>query len=258
MASASGVAVHGCSKTTARVVTMIAAKRHLEDRRDHRRQAAHVAPRVDRAGGVAERRAEDRQLAGQRRLVAGQPRARDDDHADEPDEQADQAVDPDGLVRQEDGREHDREQRDRGRQDRRERRLDRGLGPGDEQERDRDVDDRHHEQVAVDPALARERLLRDPDDDPEQRGADQQAERHEREGPEVVDRELDEQVARAPDEPEREEDDPVDPVGAVLHRRMIPLGWPTSLGQYWPVKAPDADMNPAPPRSVASPIGWGR
>ena len=75
---------------------------HLEDRRDHRRQAAHVAPRVDRAGGIAEGGAEERQLAGQRRLVAGQPRARDDDHADEPDEQADQAVHPDRLVGEED------------------------------------------------------------------------------------------------------------------------------------------------------------
>src|SRR5262249_27361628 len=45
----------------------------------------------------------------------------------------------------------------------------------------------------------------------------------EREGPEVVDRELDEEVARAPDEAERQEDDPVrvDPGVAVGHDRSV-------------------------------------
>ena len=232
MASASGVAVHGCSTTTASVRDDDRREGHLEDRRDHGRQAAHVAPRVDRAGGIAERGAEERQLAGQRRLLAGQPRARDDHHADEPDEQADQAVDADRLVGEEQRREHDREQRDGRRQDRRERRLDRGLGPGDEQERDRDVDDRHHQQVPVDRAarggggcLATRMTIQSRTMPTSRRSDD------EREGPEVVDGELDEQVARAPDEPEGQEDDPVDPVGAVLHRRMILRAWPTSLGQ---------------------------
>ena len=139
-----------------------------------------------------------------------------------PTTQSDDAVDPHRLVGQEERRQDDREERDRRGQDRRQRRLDRLLGPGDEQERDRDVDDRHHQQVAVDPPLARQRLVGDPDDGPQEERADDQPERDERERPEVVDRELDEQVARAPHEAEREEDQPVDPVGAVVHRRMIP------------------------------------
>ena len=57
-------------------------------------------------------------------------------------------------------------------------------------------------QVAVDPPLARQRLVGQADDRPEQRGADDQPECDERERPVVVDGELDEQVARAPDEPE--------------------------------------------------------
>ncbi len=134
----------------------------------------------------------------------------------------DDAVDAHRFVGQEDRRQDDREERDGRGQDRGERRFDRLLGPGDEQERDRDVDDRHDQQVAVDAAIARQRLVGDADDGPQQEGADDEPEGDERERPEVVDGELDEQVARAPHEAKGQEDRPVDPGPARVHRGIIP------------------------------------
>ena len=77
-------------------------ERHLEDGRDHRRQAADVASRVDGAARVAEA---TRRAGPARRSTdepaPGQPAAGDDDDTDEPDDQADDAVDPHRLVGQE-------------------------------------------------------------------------------------------------------------------------------------------------------------
>ena len=67
IASASGVAVHGCSKRSASVARDEHRERDLEDGRDHRPEPADVPARVDRAAGVAERGPEQRDLAAQRR-----------------------------------------------------------------------------------------------------------------------------------------------------------------------------------------------
>ena len=194
-------------------------------------QAADVPSRVDRAAGIAERRAQQGDLAGDRRAGSGQPAARDDDDADEADDEPDDAVDAHRFVGQEDRRQDDREERDGRGQDRGERRFDRLLGPGDEQERDRDVDDRHDQQVAVDPAIARQRLVGDADDGPQQEGADEQPEGDERERPEVVDGELDEQVARAPHEAKGQEDAPSRSGSRARSSRHHTDDWPTEIGQ---------------------------
>ena len=75
--------------------------------------------------------------------------------------------------------------------------------------------------MAVDPALPRQRLAGETDDAPEEERPDGQSEGDQRERSEVVDSELDEQVTRAPHEPETEEDQPVDAVRSGAHRGMI-------------------------------------
>ena len=67
-----------------------------------------------------------------------------------------------------------------------------------------------------------QRLMGEANDGPQQEGPDEQPEGDERERPEVIDRELDEQVARAPHEAKGQEDRPVDPGPARVHRGIIP------------------------------------
>ena len=194
----------------------------LEDGRDHRRDATHVVPRVDGSGGVAQRRPEQGDLAGDVGPGGPEVAAGQDDDADEADREAGHAVDPDGLVVEEERGDDDREERNRGREDGRDRGVDRSLRPGDQGERDDDVDAGHHDQVAVQAPLSRKLLSGQPQDHPQEDGPDRQPKRHQRERPEVVDRELDEEVARAPHEAERQEDQPQGAIRGFRHRRMIP------------------------------------
>ena len=102
------------------------------------------------------------------------------------------------------------------------------LRPGDQRERQGDVDQGHDDEVAVDPPVAGQRRAAHPEDDPQERGADQQPQRDQREGPERVDGELDEEVRGTPHEAEGDEEDPLGGGGAVGHGGIIAvLGLPT-------------------------------
>ena len=152
----SGVAASGCSSRKRQDQRVRSQReRDLEDRRHHRPQAADVASGVDRAAGVAEGRAEQREHRGQTRRPS--PTARGLTRMTtpmNPTPRPTSAVEPDRLVGEEERGQHDDEQRDGRGQDGRQRRVDGLLGPGDQGERDRDVDRAHHREVAVDPSLA--------------------------------------------------------------------------------------------------------
>ena len=78
--------------------------------------------------------------------------------------------------------------------------------------------DAHHEEMAVHPGVARQRLAGDRDDRGEQGEPDQQPEHDQGERLEaVVHADLDEQVAAAPEEAEGEEDQPVETRAAGCH-----------------------------------------
>ena len=183
-------------------MTMIEREADLEERRDHRSEAADVSSRVDSANGVRQRRADEGDLAGEitsrhRRRVE----ADEDRDADEADGEAGQTVERDSLVPENEGSDDDHEQRDRGGEDRRQRGVDRQLCPGDQRERDRDVDRTHDDQVAVGPRVARKRFAGDPDHDRQEQEPEEQPQRDQRERRQaVVDPDLDEQVAAAPHE----------------------------------------------------------
>jgi len=148
--------------------------------------------------------------------------AREDHHADEPDQQPEDAIDPDRLIGQEQGSDDDGEKRHSRGQDRRDRGIDGPFCPGDQGEWDHDVHDGHHDEVSVDPAFAWELLVGCADDDPEQCSSDRESQRDERERPEVVDGDLDEEVARPPHEAECQEEEPFEAGRARAHRGMIP------------------------------------
>src|SRR5439155_15816411 len=101
------------------------------------------------------------------------------------------------------------EERDDRGEDRREARLDAPLRPGDEEERRGDVHDRHDNEVPVHMRAPREGLPGYPEHGPEERGADRETKGDQRERAEVVNRDLDEEIARPPHEAERSEDEPV-------------------------------------------------
>ncbi len=71
--------------------------------------------------------------------------------------------------------------------------------------------------MAVETALPRQGLATHPHRDPQQARADEQPQSDQGERAEIVDRELDEEVARTPHEPEREEEQPVGSGGRVGH-----------------------------------------
>ena len=111
--------------------------------------------------------------------------------------------------------------------------------------------DAHDEQVAVRPRVARQRLPGDRHDRREQDEADQEPEHDQRERLEaVVDADLDEQVAAAPEEAEGEEDQPVDSGAAGLPWvPMIAICWPSAMGQAAVAarRSPTGTRRPAPP-----------
>ncbi len=184
----------------------------LEAGGDHRPDAVEAAARIDGAERVRDGRRAERELGAE--IAAGELRgieAGQDRDADEPDEHANDLVGRDPLGSQHHGRRRNDDQRNGRGQGRRERRIDALLGPGDQAERQRDVEDRHDEQVAVRGRVARQSLARDDDDRGQEREADQQPHRHERERRQAgIHADLDEQVAAAPDPAEGEEERPVE------------------------------------------------
>jgi hypothetical protein len=105
----------------------------LEQRRDHRPEAVHVSPRIDRAERIGRRRTEECECA--RDVGARRGRGVETDHERDPDEPEDDPDDPPRpkrLVAQHQRRDRDDEDRDRAVQGGGDRRVDPLLCPGDQ------------------------------------------------------------------------------------------------------------------------------
>ena len=181
----------------------------LQLRRGERAHVAHLPARVHAGRRIRDRGDDQRDLAGEAGREAGtQVRPDQRNHANESQQQSCDAVDGPRLVGEDERRQHDREQRHGPVEDGGERRVDRLLAPGDERERDDDPQQRHDQQVEIGVSAARQMLPGDAHGEREDRSTDSQPASYQRERRERLDPDLDEQVAAAPREAERKEDEP--------------------------------------------------
>ena len=145
--------------------------------------------------------------------------SREDQDAEEAEPDAGEPAPGDVLVVDE-GRGDDEGEEGRGRlEDPGQPRVDVLLGPADEPERDRDVDGTQDGKVSEGAGVARQRRPRHGHDDEQDRDADEDAQQDEAQRRERLDADLDEEVAAAPHEGQRAQQDGVAGGRARLGRR---------------------------------------